>query len=444
MELRVKQNLIRLGVKPGDTIAVAVSGGADSMALLYCLHGLCEDLRLRITVYHMEHGIRGESSLRDMEFVKKRCKALGVTCYLKRVDVPAIAREQGLTIEAAARKARYEFLGSAKEDFIATAHHLEDNAETVIMNLVRGSGLKGLCGIPEKRGRYIRPMLDIPKAEIEEYIKANGIEHITDETNEDTAYTRNFVRSEIMPLMRRVNPAAAGNIARTAALLAEDEEALTDAALESGCVQHSQDGVLLDLDIFRELKPAVKKRAVRIAVSMISGLEDVERVHMEAILELAGKGETAKRIDLAHGIGAAVVYNKLLIGKINEKKYNKDSVALRLGTLNFGSFCFVCEAFEAAPEFGEGAEYFDAGALEGAVFRHRREGDFIAPLGMGGKKRLSDYLSDRKVPLHRRDSLVLLAKESEVLWAVGVGVSESSRVKQGNIIKITYRGNGDA
>ncbi len=446
MEERVKQNLLRFGVKPGNSVGAAVSGGADSMALLYCLCNLRPSMDIIITVYHMEHGIRGQSSAADMEFVMKQCEAREVKFIVKREDVPAFAKEQGLSAEAAARQLRYEFLDSAETDFIATAHHMEDNAETVIMNLVRGSGLTGLCGIPEKRGKYIRPMLGISKREIEEYIKVNGIAHITDETNADTSYTRNFIRKEIMPHLTRVNEAAAANISRTAALLAEDEEALISAAKESGCIEQTQEGVFIDLETFAKLKPAVKKRVARLAVSAVDGLEDLEFVHVQSILELADKAESAKRIDLARGVFAAVVYDKLMIGKKTEKKYNKDLVAADLGTFSFGGITFECIPYEGDTEFGEGAEFFSAGSVEGALFRHRKEGDYISPLGMEGTKRLSDYLSDRKVPLHKRDTLVVMAKGSEVLWAVGVGVSETSKVNKGEkAVKITYRGKmGDA
>ncbi len=444
MEERVKQNLIRLGVKPGSSVGAAVSGGTDSMALLNCLCNLRSGMDIIITAYHMEHGIRGESSVRDMEFVAKRCEALGVKCITLRADVPALAKEQGISIEAAARRLRYEFLDTAQADFIATAHHMEDNAETVLMNLARGSGLAGLCGIPERRGKYIRPMLDISKRDIEEYIEINGIEHITDETNDDTSYTRNYIRKEIIPRLKRVNEAAAANIQRTAALLAEDEEALISAANKSGCLEKTDEGVYIDLGRLGGLKSAVKKRVIRLAVQQAGGLEDLEFVNMQDILALAEKAETAKRINLAHGMFAAVVYGKLMIGKNSEKRYNNNLVVLETGIVRFGDMVFECSCYEGSPVFEEGAEYFDTKAVRGAVFRHRRQGDFISPLGMDGTKRLCDYLSDRKVPLHKRDSLVLLTKGSEVLWAAGVGVSETSKVKTGKAaLRITYAGDGE-
>lgn len=445
IEKRVKQNLIRLGVKAGYSVGAAVSGGMDSMALLHCLNNLRADMNIILVAYHMEHGIRGEASAADMEFVKAQCKALGVECKVMRADVPAIAKMRGVSVETAARQARYEFLESAESDYIATAHHMDDNAETVLMNLTRGSALAGLCGIPEKRGRFLRPMLDISRKDIEEYVKSRGIPYVNDATNEDTAYTRNYIRKEILPKLKRINEAAAANIARTAALLSEDEDALLAAAKDADCIELKEEGAYIDLKKLSAFMPAVKKRVIRLAAAQVGELADIERVHTESLLELAEKAESGKRIDLTHGLYAAVVYGKLLVGKTKEKQYNEHLVVFHCGRLSFAGFEFDCGEYNGEPIYGGGAEYFDAAALEGAVFRHRLNGDYIYPLGMSGKKRLSDYLSDRKVPLMMRDSIVLLAKGSEVLWAVGVGVSETSKLKTSSkIIRICYWGNGYA
>jgi tRNA(Ile)-lysidine synthase len=445
MEERVKQNLIRLGVKAGDTVGAAVSGGMDSMALLYCLCNMRESLNILIIAYHMEHGIRGESSKSDMDFVIKQCEAWGVKCVAGRADVPAIAKEKGVSIETAARQARYGFLERADARFMATAHHMEDNAETVIMNLVRGSGTAGLCGIPEKRGKFIRPMLGISKSEIERYVKAHGIEYVDDETNDDTGYTRNFIRKEIIPRLRRINEAASANISRAAGILAEDEKALRAIAKGLGCIEYTEESAMIDLGIFERQQTAVKKRIIRLAAQNTAGLEDLEYVNMQGILELAERRISAKRIDLALGMYAGISYGKLIIGKHEEKKYNKKSVALMVGTVCFDGIRFECSRFEGTPKYGRNAEYFSADAVAGAVFRHRREGDFIVPLGMQGTKRLSDYLSDRKVPLIKRDSLIVLAKGSEVFWVAGAGVSETSKVRDGSeIYRIRFEGIGDA
>jgi tRNA(Ile)-lysidine synthase len=402
-------------------------------------------MNIIIIAYHMEHGIRGDASVGDMEFVKEQCDRLGVKCVTKRADVPALASKNGVSIETAARQARYEFLEAADADFMATAHHMEDNAETVLMNLTRGSALAGLTGIPERRGKFIRPMLGVPKRDIEQYAQSRGIPFVHDATNDDTEYTRNFIRKEILPGLKRINGAAAANIARTAALLSEDEEALEAAARDAHCIETKDDGAYIDLSKLAKLMPAVKKRVIRMAVAGVGGLTDVENVHMNSLLSLADQAVSGKSIQLAHGMYAAVVYGKLLVGKTDEKRYNGHSVMLKNGIIRFGDDVFECGAFDGVPAYGGGAEYFDAQAVEGAEFRLRREGDYITPLGMDGRKRLSDYLSDRKVPLLKRDSLALLAKGGEVLWAVGVGVSETSKLKNGSkMIRICYWGNGHA
>jgi len=435
----VKQKIIDLGVDLNKTLGAAVSGGADSMALLHCLRAL----NIHLKVYHMEHGIRGQASIDDMEFVQKQCEMLGVECVVKRVDVPKLAEEKGVSVETAARLARYEFLDSADVEFIATAHHLDDLAETVLMNLVRGSGLNGLCGIPERRGRYIRPMIDISRAQIEEYAEKHGIEYRHDATNDDTAYTRNYIRKKILPGLKEINSSAAENIARTAKLLREDERALSDAAESAACIETGGEEVLVDTEVLMQQPSAIRKRIIRLAIARRFDLVDVENVHIDSVLRLVENGESGKRVDLKYSLFACLSYGKLVIGKPTKKKYNYSLAELKnQGRFEAGGFCFESEVLSAEDiiEFSQNAEYFDEQTVNGSVLRNRQEGDYIVPLGMKGSKRLSDYLSDRKVPLHRRDSLLVLAKDGEVFWVVGVGVSETSRIRNSrSIIKINYR-----
>ena len=186
-----------------------------------------------------------------MRFVMRQCARRGVECVVQRADVPAIAREQKLSVETAARQARYAFLDKQDADWIATAHQMDDVAETVLMNLLRGCGLSGLCGIPEKRGRYIRPLLDIFRKEIEEYAARSGVEFVRDATNDEAGYTRNYIRSEILPRLARVNEQAIAHIAQTAKLLRADEAALKQAARDSGCIEEREDGVYIPLTGWR-------------------------------------------------------------------------------------------------------------------------------------------------------------------------------------------------
>lgn len=439
MEEHVARKLHELGVKAGETVGVAVSGGVDSMALLNALCNLRAQLNIIVVVFHMEHGIRGRASVDDMRFVIRECEKRGVECVAERADVPELAAAEKLSVETAARQARYAFLDEQAADWIATAHQRDDVAETVLMNLLRGSGLAGLCGIPEKRGRYIRPLLDISRAEIEAYAAENGVAFVRDASNDETDYTRNYIRNEIMPRLERVNAQAAAHIAQAAERLAEDEAALKHWAQTADCIEEQKDGVYIRLDKLGVLPEAVRKRVVRLAFEKRFGLSDVESKHVRDILALAESGQPGKRLDVGGGLAAVNIYGKLMIGRIKEKAYNDDSVSFfGPGRYELGGLEFVCTVC-VQPDFGDGSEYFDAGALEGAVFRHRREGDRITPLGMSGTKRLSDYLSDRKVPLHLRDNMVVLAAGEDVLWAVGAGVSEKSKIKPGSrIIKIGF------
>ncbi len=438
METAIKQKLIDLGIDLTETLGVAVSGGVDSMVLLRCLY----NMNIPVIVYHMEHGIRGVQSKNDMAFVVAQCEKLGVECVTKSVDVPSLAKETSVSIETAARSARYEFLDAVDAAHIVTAHHMNDVAETVIMNLVRGSGMSGLCGIPERRGKYIRPMLGISRDEIEQYAKQNDIEYVTDSTNDDTAHTRNYIRKEIMPRLYKINERAVANIARSANLLREDESVLEDLAKEADCIEVCEDGVHIDIALFSTQAAAVQKRILRLAIGSKYDMVDVENVHIDSMLRLAAGGVSGKRIDLKYGLLAALAYDKLFIGKSENKMYNYCSTLLpRQGGWQMGKTAFegALLSGEVSHSYNKSAEYFDFGVIDGAVMRSRAQGDYITPLGMRGKKRLSDYLSDRKVPLYMRDNLIVMSKDSEVFWVVGVGVSEISKVtKNSRVYKIKY------
>ncbi len=435
--------MIGFGIKHGDIVGAAVSGGIDSMVLLDVLCNLRTEMNIILVAFHFEHGIRGEKSLEDMRFVLRECEKRDVKCVTGREDVLRLSREKGISVETAAREARYAFLDAQEAAFIATAHHAGDMAETVIMNLCRGSGLAGLCGIPAVRGRYIRPLLDIAREDIEKYAEKYGVSYVHDSTNDDTDYTRNYIRAQILPRLKAVNDQSILHICQTAKLLAEDEAALTQAAIHADGIKETKCGVAVDIDALFNQPIAVRKRMLRLALRRHWGLMDLTQGHADDLLNLAEKRRSGKRIELPHGLWAAVEYGKLSIGKNKGKTYNNTLIDFHgEGRYMFGNTVLVCGQCRTALSFMQGTEYFDSESLNGACFRTRREGDYIYPLGLGGKKRLSDYLSDRKVPLRQRDYLVVLARGSEVLWVVGIGVSETSKVKKNSqCFKIEYEEN---
>ena len=269
----------------GSRVLCAVSGGADSMCLLELLleWGGCE-----IAAAHFEHGIRGEESLRDRDFVKEYCREHGVECFIGSGDAPGIAAERGISLEQAARELRYDFLErTAAEhvfDYIATAHNADDNVETVIFNLARGTGTKGLCGIPPRRGRIIRPQLAIGREEIERYLCERGIPHVEDSTNADDTYSRNRIRHTVIPALRAIDPALGRAVARTGELLRRDDECLEEMA--QSFIAANFDGRSLDAAELCALHPAVGSRVVR----RILG-PGAEECHVSAVLALcAGEG----------------------------------------------------------------------------------------------------------------------------------------------------------
>ena len=271
----------------GARVLCAVSGGADSMCLLALLR---ETGDYDLAAAHFEHGIRGEESLRDCAFVEAFCRERDIPCFVGRADVPARAKEMGRGLEETARELRYAFLERTAEDegydFIAAAHNADDNAETVLLNLVRGTGPTGLCGIPPRRGRIIRPLLLLPRTEIEAYLAESGTPHVEDSTNADERFSRNRIRRSVMPVLRELNPAFADAVARTGRLLRSDE-AFLDSLAEDFIEKHF-DGESLPAEALLSLHEAVASRVVRKLLP-----RSAEEKHVDAALALCRSTERA-------------------------------------------------------------------------------------------------------------------------------------------------------
>ena len=273
---------------PGARVLCAVSGGADSMCLLHLLKSLEGTRGIRVFAAHFEHGLRGEESLRDMAFVEAWCRERGIPCLTGRGDTRALAASEHLSLEEAARRLRYDFLERAAAQLgcerIATAHTADDNAETVLFNLIRGSGTRGLAGIPPRRGSIVRPLLETNRAEIEAYLEAQGVPHVEDSSNESLAFSRNRLRRQILPLLREMNPTLNETLGRTAALLRQDEDYLS--ALADEWVDAHFDGESLSLGELRALHPALASRALRRLCP-----QSLSRAQTEDLLRFAGGTE---------------------------------------------------------------------------------------------------------------------------------------------------------
>lgn len=406
-------------VGPGSVVAVAVSGGRDSVALLHYLKSSEKQLGLTVKAVNVEHGIRGAESLRDSEFVAGLCKEWNVPLYFERVDAPALKKSENLTTEEAARVLRYKVFSDVVESgfaqVVATAHHKSDDAETLLLRIFRGTGLRGLSGIKDKNNHVVRPLIKTSAEEICDYVSRNRLPYVTDSTNLTDEADRNFLRNTIVPLLKTRYPKVEDNVLRLSENAKEAEAYLDKITPEpevfgdSAVVKKIEDKVLL-------------RRAFEKAFRALGVFSDVERRHYKLLEELFDC-ESGRELDMPHGIKAAK---------------EKDSVRLYLPKPLWNGEIPFCEGETKTP-FGEveiwpkrdgDKIYFDAAKIpEGSVFRTRRAGDYIHKFG-GGKKLVQDFLTDKKIPAYLKDRILLVANGSEVLVVCGTDVSASVAVDE--------------
>lgn len=401
----------------GKKIAAAVSGGRDSMALLYYLFRHREEGGYSLCAVHCEHGIRGAESKRDEQFVRSYCEERGIPVFVFREDCPRLAKAEKKSLETVAREFRYRafdsLLQEGKADLIATAHHREDNAETVLFRLCRGSSLAGLCGISERPG-FVRPLLHCSRAEIDAYLFKEGIPYREDSTNADSEYTRNFLRKEIFPRLEERIPGTTDAIDRFSLVAEEDERLLKELSLPLV----AKNAVLLD-----ERFPLFSRACLVVLKEM--GVEvDYTFTHLRDLYDLQKK-ENGKRICLPCGVTAYREYDRIFF-----QKGGKESIEIPFEEVE------LCLA-----EGTEKKGVFDGDRIpKGAVLRTRRNGDRFRPYG-GGEKSLGDWFTDKKIPLREREAILLVAKDSEVLIVVGYEISDRVKVtaETKRICRIKYR-----
>ena len=418
----------------GDTVAVALSGGSDSMALLYYMLKNAKKYSINVIGLNVEHGIRGENSISDTEFVKAYCKKHDIPLICYSVDSLQRAKTEKLSIEQAARVCRYECFNDAitsgKCDKIATAHHLSDNAETVLLNLFRGTGIKGVAGISSvRKDKIVRPMLSVSKEQITKYIEENAIPFVTDETNLTNDYTRNYLRNKIIPQVKELFPEMEKSVERLSRIARVEDEYMDEEA--DKIVQINEDFVQITLSSHL----AVFSRATIKALKLLGLEKDWEAVHVDEVLKLI-EAENGKSINLPKGIIAVKEYDKLTLYKKGQKMSEQTSFSI--GETLFGDAKLKAEIVDNAPDLKKGL-YADLDKIpKSAVIRTRRDGDVFTKFG-GGTKSLGDYFTDKKVPVRERDALPLVADGNKILIIYEIAVSDTIKVDETtkNIIKIT-------
>ena len=437
-------------VKKGDSVVLGVSGGADSICMLNVLEELREKLGISLYVLHINHMIRGEEADADAEFVNRACTKVKCPHRVISVDVPAIAKEQGMSVEEAGRMVRYdEFCKYAYEvgaTKIAVAHNSNDNAETVLMNLARGTGIKGLGGISPKRPmneadennkiEVIRPILCLSRKEIEEYLNEKGIDYREDSTNDSTDYTRNKIRLEIMPLLENINDNAMQNITNASKELADTSDYIekdVDEAYEEFVAE--QDGRLFLSDESFAIDPIVLTGVIRKMIENTAGkLKDITRIHVGDVVSLSEK-QVGKKIDLPYSIVAEREYEgiSMFCEEDSEKISEKDKEVV---------VSFEPDDFDRTNiEELRYTKWLDYDKIDEVVVRTRKKGDFIVIDEDGSKKKLKKYFIDEKIPRRERDEVLLVADGSHVLWVVGYRISEDVKVtpKTKKVVRLDYK-----
>ena len=443
MNLKALDTIRRCRMLPeGSAVLAAVSGGADSMTLLHLLCSLREPLRLRVSAAHVNHGLRGAQADRDEAFVRAACARMGVPLEVLRADVAAQAARTGESVEECGRRIRYAFFAKQAERLnarVATAHTLSDSIETVLLNFARGTGLRGLCGIPPVRMQggvcIIRPLIECTRREIEAYCAENAVAFVTDSTNFSRRYTRNRIRLDAMPVLYGVNPALDRAALRLLHTLREDEDYLESQAAQA--FESVRRGEKLAIPDLLACHPAVAGRVLRLASRRATGVVQENR-HIGAMLRLvrAGRGQT----ELKGGMYARAAHDLLSFcpaqpgeGIPRGLSYTPGdgTFALEAGplTLRIATAC----AAELKNFKNIHKQYFknavDCDRIKGTIeIRARREGDRYRPAGRHVTKSLKKLLNEAKIPVEERNLLPVLADSSGILWVAGFGPDERCAV----------------
>ncbi len=474
-------------IEKGDHVVAGVSGGADSVYLLFLLLKYKDETDFKISVVHVHHNLRGAEADRDARYVRELCSQYELPFELVSVDVKKLAADRKISTEEAGRLARYEVFenycrtwGATK---IALAHHQNDLAETMIYHLVRGTGMKGLVGIRSSRGKIIRPLLGMKRQEIEHYLNENNIKYVTDSTNQEDDYTRNKIRHHVVEyLEKEVNAQTVAHMAETSAELDEVQSYLEKQA-EQLYRQHVQDQdtqqiiseKLFDGDIPAFLQNLVIRRCI---YKITGSLKDFTRIHLNAVRELSEK-QVGKQVRLPGGLTAKRGYEQLCIRRDREpekkqeheevcpdgtnqqeqdgrgtrgrQKRNEESgeinAALTVpGVQKIGNMQISCILEENKHQIIPEKSYtkwlnYDK-INDKLVLRTRKPGDFLVVNQNGGRKKLKDYLIDCKIPREERDQILLLCVGNEVLWVIGYRISEAYKVLNDteSVLKIQIQG----
>ena len=438
-------------VENGDKILLGVSGGPDSLAMLDLFYRIRESFNLELIVFHLNHCFREEATS-EAKFVEQICNEYDIKVFIEKCDVPQIAKQKGLSSEEAAREVRLDFMtekaSQLNVDKIALAHHKDDLVETIFLNLVRGSGLKGLSGISPcteiRQFKIIHPLLSLYQEEIEDYCKERNLNPRRDPTNQQTIYTRNKVRHKIIPYIEQeINPSVKEVMVRMSNLIREEDDYLDKLAkksLQNVIIDKNKDQFTLSLDGLKNLPPVIRRRVIRKSIYYVKNEPaNLYYKHYQDIDELIMNGETGKMLDLPDEIKVKRLYDKIIIKKgdfINfdaqycyvlkfpEKKVLPGNKIIETDFLSEDMYQWKDEAIKDNTCLFD----FDKVSLPLKV-RNRRNGDKFKPLGMKGIKKLKDFFIDEKIPRNKREKIPIIVDGNNIIvWIASLRMNEDFKI----------------
>ncbi|MEW6053860.1 MAG: tRNA lysidine(34) synthetase TilS [Nitrospirota bacterium] len=437
----------------GETVLAGLSGGPDSVCMLHILNGLRERYKLTLHAVYIDHGLRPGETVQEREFCKKLCDSLNLQFVAKSVEVKSFAKTQGLNMQEAARQLRYatydETAYELRADRISLGHTADDQAETLLMRLLRGAGPTGLAGIPPVRKSIIRPLIDVERKEVEEFLDQQGIEYVIDSSNLRSDYLRNRIRLSLLPVIREFNQDIISTLAKTAAIFRDEEryfEIIVTKTLMKLISRKTASRIELFLAPFEIMDTAIMRRVLRRAVDETRSLRGISFIHIEDMVEMIKHGNPGDRLYLPGGIRAIKEYSMLVL--TSEPPARLDTYPLTIpgetilkeaGILLDASTEKDVQEMSARQGLWSSFGIFDLDRLAlPLTARPRKNGDFFYPAGFGKRKKLQDFFVDMKIPRDERDRVPLVVSGEDIIWVVGYRGDERFRATEKTANVLTF------
>jgi tRNA(Ile)-lysidine synthase len=425
-----------------EKILIALSGGTDSVFTLYFLNKFKQRLGISISAAHLNHSLRGTEADRDEIFCEEYCKKLNIKLYTRKIPIESLSKKSKTSLEETGRVERYKYLSELTEEFhydkIVTAHHKDDNAETVLLNLFRGTGIRGYSGIPIRRGNVIRPILILSKKEILNYLDKYKVPYITDVTNFSDMYSRNLIRNQIIPLIEReINPRWSDSVFASSQVVSSyleliDKRFLSN--LQKKLICEETDSLYFNLEVLKKNEGFLITELIRKTITEKFSI-DLSYLEISRILELGLSEKTGKKVVLKAGVIVIKNQSDLEVYRAKEKVIVENRIKIgdtvQAGTKTITISISKKRKINLIKNKDNQVEYIDSALIKGDFeLRYWKEGDYFYPLGMEQKKKISDFLTDSKVASSRKKNVLVLVNKGRIVWVVGYRISNLFRLNE--------------